>query len=58
MWTRTGLGRWHGGWLGWVSWLADPGDGLIDLSPRVMNSMYVYIYIKIERELTILILIN
>jgi hypothetical protein len=33
-----------------VCWLADPGDGLIDLSPRVMNSMYVYIYKDRERE--------
>jgi hypothetical protein len=28
-----------------VCWLADPGNGLMDPSLRVMNNVYVYIYI-------------
>jgi hypothetical protein len=34
------------GWLSWlVSWLVSPGDGPIDPSRRVMNSIFVCVYI-------------
>jgi hypothetical protein len=33
------------GWAGPIGWLGGLGDGPIGPSPRVMNSMCVYIYI-------------
>jgi hypothetical protein len=43
LWART-CSQWRTGLARPVSWLVGPGDGPIDPTPRVMNSIYIYIF--------------